>query len=997
MGETVARLVERLRKLRPSAEAAPDAPAQIRLTCSGCGKTLKVKGSLAGKKVKCPHCQAVIPVPITPEPPGEELPPSPAPGAGEAVTIAPTGPVGGRSSAGTQSHHEAGSSQPASNELYDFLAPAQSPDELGRLGPYRVLKVLGAGGMGVVFRAEDPHLARHVAIKAMLPTLAASDSARQRFLREARAAAAIKHDHIVTIHQVGEDHGVPFLAMEFLEGEPLDARLEREGMLPVAEVLRIGREVALALAAAHKRDMIHRDIKPANIWLESPADEPGASATGGRVKILDFGLARAVGEGGQLTQQGAIIGTPAYMAPEQAQGKKLDGRCDLFSLGCVLYRLATGKPAFKGSDMVSTLMAVATDEPPPPVSLNIKLPTELSDLVMQLLAKEPDQRPASAKSVADALQEMEKRLQPTATGAAPAPQPDRSGKKRRPVAWLVGLAGGLAAAVVAGIVLFWQTPQGTVKIEIDDPAIKVVFVENGVTITGADKKPIMLRPGEHSIRVKRGDFEFNTDKFEIKKTLKVTLLRGKIQALADDKVIDEREVPRVAVAAANPDRRAAKWVLSLGGTVHVRMAGAEKAIDAVEKLPAEDFELVWIDLRDKPVSDAGLANLQGLINLKFLGLHHTGVSDAGMAHLKNLAKLEELHLFANPNVTDAGLAHLKGLTNLKNLDLNGTGVSDAGMVHLQGLTNLVYLNLDVTGVSGAGVSGAGVSGAGVSGAGVSGAGVSDAGVSDAGVSDAGLAHLKGLTNLSVLILKGTKVSNAGLVHLQGLPKLQRLNLDATKVSGAGLEHLKSLTNLDQLELCGCTNVSDAELVHLQGLPKLQILMLDATKVSGAGLEHLKGLTNFKSLHLNGTGVSDAGMVHLKGLTNLTHLELRGTGVSDAGLKHLYGLSNLWNLWLTNTKVTAEGIAALQKALPKCKIHSDFAAEGAADPDRRAAEWVLSIGGKVTVRTAEQEREVAEIKNLPPDPFQVIAIETVANKKMNDNGLVLFKPLKTSAN
>src|SRR5262249_19656984 len=143
------------------------------------------------------------------------------------------------------------------------------PDELGRLGPYRVLQVLGAGGMGVVFRAEDPQLARLVALKTMLPALAASDSARQRFLREARAAAAIKHDHIVSVYQVGEDRNVPFLAMEFLDGESLDSLVKREGKLPVPETLRIGRQIASGLAAAHKRGLIHRDIKPANIFLES--------------------------------------------------------------------------------------------------------------------------------------------------------------------------------------------------------------------------------------------------------------------------------------------------------------------------------------------------------------------------------------------------------------------------------------------------------------------------------------------------------------------------------------------------------------------------------------------------------------------------------------------------------------------------------------------------------------------------------------------------------
>src|SRR5262249_54020502 len=148
-------------------------------------------------------------------------------------------------------------------EMYDFLAPPQRADEIGRLGPYRVLKVLGSGGMGVVFRAEDVQLQRPVALKAMLPALASSTSARERFLREARAAAAIEHDYIVPIYQVGEDRGVPFLAMKLLAGEPLEDRLKR-GELPLAEVLRITREIAVGLAAAHQRGLVHRDIKPAN-------------------------------------------------------------------------------------------------------------------------------------------------------------------------------------------------------------------------------------------------------------------------------------------------------------------------------------------------------------------------------------------------------------------------------------------------------------------------------------------------------------------------------------------------------------------------------------------------------------------------------------------------------------------------------------------------------------------------------------------------------------
>jgi serine/threonine protein kinase len=301
----------------------------------------------------------------------------------------------------------------AATELYDFLAPPESPDELGRLGPYRILQVLGTGGMGVVYQAEDVHLHRLVALKALLPSLAASAAARRRFLREAQAVAALVHDHIIPIHHVGEACGIPYLAMPFLQGEPLDSRLRREGRLPLADILRIGRETAEGLAAAHTRGLVHRDIKPANLWLEtSPGEhgERGVSTPWRRVKIVDFGLARSTAEDAHLTQVGAIVGTPAYMAPEQAEGDSVDARADLFSLGCVLYRMCTGQLPFRGETTIATLLAVATEPPRPLHLLNPLLPKALADLVMQLLAKRPDDRPGSARAVAEALAAIEQAL-----------------------------------------------------------------------------------------------------------------------------------------------------------------------------------------------------------------------------------------------------------------------------------------------------------------------------------------------------------------------------------------------------------------------------------------------------------------------------------------------------------------------------------------------------------------------------------------------------------
>ncbi len=252
--------------------------------------------------------------------------------------------------------------------------------------------------MGVVFQGNDPVLKRAVAIKAMLPTVAANPVNRERFLREAQAAAAIESDHIVPIYQVGEDRGIPYLVMRLLQGETLEARLRRQRPLPIPETLRILRETAEGLAAAHARDLIHRDVKPANIWLEAPR---------GRVLILDFGLARAVKDDSSLTQDGAVMGTPAFMSPEQSRGKAVDHRSDLFSLGCSLYQMCTGRLPFQGADTLSRLVALSVDEPPPVRELNVEVPEALADLVTQLLVKNPLHRFPSASGVVDAVEVIE--------------------------------------------------------------------------------------------------------------------------------------------------------------------------------------------------------------------------------------------------------------------------------------------------------------------------------------------------------------------------------------------------------------------------------------------------------------------------------------------------------------------------------------------------------------------------------------------------------------
>ncbi|MGD9855188.1 MAG: protein kinase [Planctomycetaceae bacterium] len=297
----------------------------------------------------------------------------------------------------------------------DFLTPSDDPGLLGLLGPYEVYEILGRGGMGIVFRARDPKLNRVVAIKVLAPELAANPLARRRFLREAQAAAAISHPHVVTIHAVDEGTSIagaphvstpaaqssrgaspinlPYLVMECIVGQPLQQTLDKQGSLRLTETQRIGHQLASGLAAAHKQGLIHRDIKPANVLLENGVE---------RVKITDFGLARLVDDV-SITRTGEVSGTPQYMSPEQAAGDPVDHRSDLFSLGCVLYAMCTGRSPFRATSLAAAIRRVCDDSPRPIEEINPEVPAWLIDLINQLLEKNPNDRPQSAEEIASFL------------------------------------------------------------------------------------------------------------------------------------------------------------------------------------------------------------------------------------------------------------------------------------------------------------------------------------------------------------------------------------------------------------------------------------------------------------------------------------------------------------------------------------------------------------------------------------------------------------------
>jgi len=307
-----------------------------------------------------------------------------------------------------------GRSPPALESLYDDFelldptirfGPAQalnlSPqvpfDLIQELGPYRLLRQHGSGGMGIVFEAEEIETGELIALKVLRPTLVTEPDAKIRFFREAQAMAAIGHQRIVPVIRVGEAQGIPYIAMPLLLGETLEDRLQHVPLLTLEEIVRIGIEVAEGLDAAHRHGLIHRDVKPANVWLEQPFSS---------VRLLDLGLAREITKDSLLTHSGIVMGTPAFMSPEQARGDKLDPRSDLFSLGCILYQMTAGARPFSDPTPMGVLNQIQHHHPPRVSAMTSAVPTMLSNLIMELLAKQPKDRPASAAVVMERLRRI---------------------------------------------------------------------------------------------------------------------------------------------------------------------------------------------------------------------------------------------------------------------------------------------------------------------------------------------------------------------------------------------------------------------------------------------------------------------------------------------------------------------------------------------------------------------------------------------------------------
>jgi serine/threonine protein kinase len=680
--------------------------------------------------------------------------------------------------------------------------------------------------------------------------------------------------------------------MPLLKGESLEARLRRNPPLSLAEAVRIGKEIAVGLAAAHAQGLIHRDIKPANVWLESRQGDRETRRQGDqkaravspclpvslspglpskfRVKILDFGLARAAGDKGNVTHSGAIMGTPAYMAPEQASGRAVDARTDLFSLGCVLYRLCTGTMPFHGPDAISTLMAVTHHQPPPPSELNRALPRSLSDLIMALLAKDPQARPQSADDVAAALGDMERHVPaggeyvPEVPVQAPGTHADTQSSVRADTAALRA-----PLPVKRGLSRRWLTVA----------AILVTLIGLSIILV-----PLLTRSSNGDAVMRSSTPDSNVSSRDSSSASSIPSSPGK--SASSSEMRSSSEPP------AADDRTVALWCVEHGCSIIMgndkdNFVPCDKS-DDLRPLDASFHIVALVTHAPFKVDDKNLEQFAGLSRLEQLMLNTQPITDTGIANLRGCRRLGTLGIFSCKVSDDCFRLIAEQFPELSFLEVSNSEVTGAGLAHLKKMKKLKQLHLGFI----------------------------------PSLKEAELVHLQGLETLEHLGLNQIALTNAGLALLKDLPGLKRLDIQMTQIKDDGLEPLLHLPQLEEL-VVAYTLVTNDGLKTLVRIPGLTNLSLAGTRVDNDGLAALRDLKNLKTLYLLDLRIKDTGVASIRDLPGLAHLYLSGTDVTDDCLPHLQGMKSLKSVVLTRTKITPAGAKRIKEALaPQVEVFAD---------------------------------------------------------------------------
>lgn len=702
------------------------------------------------------------------------------------------------------------------------------------LGNYIILEKLGQGGMGTVFKARHRRMNRLVALKVLPAALASIPEAIARFQREVQAAAALQHPHIATAYDADEAAGVHFLVMEYVDGPTLAAYVKATGPVSLAAAVRLTAQAARGLAAAHAAGFVHRDIKPSNLIVSRQ----------GVLKILDLGLVQFHGEEhvaeheSAVTRTGSVMGTVDYMAPEQARdAKSVDHRADMYSLGCTLYFLVTGAPPAPPGSAAEKLLWHQTINPLPLAEVCPQATPRLAALAQRLIAKRPEDRPASMDEIVAELDACaaefppgqaelavgqialshdhnsstmggtgihatQRELTPPPSSApaqasappvAPLPLPPAR-QRSRWLAYACGMVGIAALVAIFAGPLLTRGPQPA-------PVPPTLPANSGSGGEAANNLPPPTEPLKSS--------------------------------------------PHVAY------ERLLTWIFRNGGSVTANTGkGQQLTLTSESALPGEAIEIIAVRLPGTGIRDAELVHLAEAPRLRELSLANTKVSDAGLKHLQSLAQLTHLDL-AETEATSAGLVHLSRLTQLVELKLQKTKVTDPGLTRLASLANLQRLYL-----------------------------------SDTAVTDAGVQRLSALPALKLVALHGTGLSETGHQSLLAArPELQIAWDGADLQRGAALRLLDAEATLRIVDREG--RIHD-NLRSRETLPpgRVTVKHVDASSSARFGddeLQQLALLPEIESLSLAGVGITPDQLAQLHGLTTLKSLELGPLRVPPAAL------------------------------------------------------------------------------------------------------------------
>lgn len=689
------------------------------------------------------------------------------------------------------------------------------------LDNYVVLEKLGEGGMGMVFKARHRRIQRVVALKLLPPVATKSPDAVQRFHREVEVAARLTHPNIVAAYDAGEANGAHFLVMEYVPGHDLSRVVKNEGPLAVDRAVLCILQVARGLEHAHAAGVVHRDIKPANLLLD---DE-------GVVKILDMGLARindASTEGRHdLTHTGHIMGTVDYMSPEQAlQTKSADHRADIYSLGCSLYFLLTGRTVYEGDTLMSKLMAHREQSIPRLALPEGEVPSALEAVFQRMIAKHIAERYQSMTEVIRDLEACLAGKQVAACGpftpfehssgdAWTGPASDSFSANSKSPALLPPIGSAETVAGRAGSSTWSSRSKSRVKrgsFRVNGPlvwmsgAVVVVAMLSGVWLsTRRQESTAPSRP--------RNPAERNS-------------------AAVSGKRVTSQPSAVPSGASVQKEKQAAVWILQNGGTLQVETEiGKRVSVEKLAELPTLNYSVLQFAIKKSPRPiGAGLKNVSGLERLNFIDLQSTNLTDYGIEQLCDLPGLKRMNLHST-FLTDGGLEHLATFSSLESLNINNIkGFSHAGLSHLRRMPQLKMLD-----------------------------------VGQSPFNDNDTDHVTELVNLTSLSLGSTNISDLSLEKIQGLTGLTELSLMNTRITDEGLKLLQAFPLLKSLDISR-NRITNQAVANLRGLSRLSRLALEidpayARKpiITGEILPYLKELPALRTVVIKNLSITESDL------------------------------------------------------------------------------------------------------------------------------------------